>query len=202
MCNNQAGKNPRFRPRTRIYWVYVLDYVFGACWECTLLGKAKRTLREQGLSMKRKYYYNLQRRADKRTPEIQLRQAVESLKRKGFHVGFNENSWNGEDQRTRRIFEHFFFDNAAQLWSTRRFVSSPIISNWHSIQYQLVKASYLGVDDKKQAKQTVPWSLSVITSESAGGFAFMAQCMNEFFSLRRLLWAPASSLKILVRVCL
>lgn len=56
----------------------------------TSFGQAKRTLREHGLSIKRKDYYNLQRSVGKRTPETELDRAVRNLELKGFHVRFSE----------------------------------------------------------------------------------------------------------------
>lgn len=52
----------------------------------TPFGQVKRTLREHGLSIKRKNYYNLHCSAGKRTPETKLDCAVRNLELKGFHV--------------------------------------------------------------------------------------------------------------------
>ena len=63
-------------------------------------GQAKRTLREHGLSIKRKDYYNLHLSAGKRTPETELHHVVGNLELKGSQVRFSkkyqvESCWNG-----------------------------------------------------------------------------------------------------------
>lgn len=71
----------------------------------TKYGQAKRTLREHGLSIKRKDHNNLQRTVEKITPETELYRVVAALEHKGFHVRFNEKYLVEGNEKSRRVVD-------------------------------------------------------------------------------------------------
>ena len=139
----------------------------------TKYDQAKRTLREHGLSLNRKDYYNLQRSIGKRTSETELHRAVAGLEYKGFHIRFSKAYLMKRDERSRRIVEHFFFCNLEQVRLTRRFVSLFMIQTDVTFNTNQLNLPILALVGKTNTQQTFHVAYCLITSESTEAFAFI-----------------------------
>lgn len=168
-------------PRNGIKTGHAKTLALGMRTSHTKYSQARRILREHGLVMKQKDYYNLVRSFEKRTPESELDKAVQACERRGFHVRFYKNYVVEQDERRRRVVEHAFLCNPECVRLARWFISSFMIqtdATFNTNQLNLPLSVLVG---KTNTQHIFPAAYCFITSESLEAFQFITQCINDLF---------------------
>ena len=138
-------------------------------------------LRNEGLHLRRKEYYNLARKEAKaplsNQEELQLVMTI--LEQNGFHPRTREEYIIENGIRTKRVVRDIFFMSDEQIHMARRFASGFLYetdATFNTNTRRLPLSVMVGIDN---TGHTFPMAFMFIISESAKSFQFANECLTD-----------------------
>jgi hypothetical protein len=139
-------------------------------------------LKQDGLELKKKRYWNLRRKEGKGTltRQEELEYILQMLEDEGVHVRVrDEYLLDSSGERTVRVIKDLFWMSAEQIKLARRFVSGFMYetdATFNTNRLKLPLSVMVGIDN---CGRTFPAAYCYITSESAASFKFVADQLSD-----------------------